>query len=291
MLLFTAPLDFDPKVLEEYFVFMETQTKSNVTVSNSFSAHNVTIWVCDPSANFVIDDAVLDQYPNLKILATPSTGINHIDLSACKHRGIKVLSLLDDRAGLETISASAEFTFKLLLDAFRKPPARELQGKNIGLVGYGRIGKRIAKYASAFGMNEIHYDPILSAGCGASSLEHIFEWGNAVVICCTYDATTRGMITKDHILSMKHSAALVNTARGEIIDEQGLYEALAARPDIRFATDVVHGEVEGRAEESRAKLRALGAIVSSHIAGATFDSRTKAAKIILSLLQKELTLA
>ena len=94
------------------------------------------------------------------------------------------------------------------------------------------------------------------------------------------------MITRELLMSMKHGAALINTARGEIIDENALCEVMDERPGLRVAVDVLQGEVTGTADPER--LRRRGAIVTPHIAGETFDSRTKAARIILGLLKREL---
>lgn len=287
---FTAPRDFDKAVEKEYEAFMPVDWKESFYTPTK---PEITIWVCDPSASFVINEGWLNYFPNLRILATPSTGENHLDRKAAEARGIKVISLLDDREGLETISASAEFTFKLLLDALRKEPARELQGKVVGLVGFGRIGHRLADWCQAFRAHWYAYDPYMvginswRVASDKRYLPTVFSEADAVIICCTYNAETKGMITADLLRSMKPGAALINTSRGEVIDAEGLYQVLKERPDIRFATDVVHGETAGWGEESRERLRSLGAIVTEHIAGATFDSRTKAAKIILELLKKE----
>lgn len=285
--LFTAPLDFDNGVADDYlgaFAVYATPGHHRPSVKHP---QKYVAWVCDPKASFVIDDAVLDEYPNLHVLATPSTGTNHIDLDACKRRGVKVLSLLDDRAGLETISASAEFTFKLLLDALRIPPARELQGLQVALIGYGRIGRKLHRYLGAFGAQVIPYDPYKKVyGSYGRSLATNFEASDAVIICCALTPETKGMITADLIRSMKHGAALINTARGEIVDEHGLLAVMDERPDLRVALDVLAGEVTGTANPEPFKAR--GAIITPHIAGETFDSRTKAARIILNLLKKEL---
>ncbi len=120
VMLFTAPRDFDQEVEREYEAFMPVMWGG---VRTRFG--EVTVWVCDPGASFTITENTLRDFPNLRILATPSTGENHLDRKAAEARGIKVLSLLDDRARLETITASSEFTFKLLLDALRLPPPRE----------------------------------------------------------------------------------------------------------------------------------------------------------------------
>lgn len=94
------------------------------------------------------------------------------------------------------------------------------------------------------------------------------------------------MITADLLRSMKHGAALINTSRGEVIDEYALAMVMDERPDLRVAVDVLEGETTGTQNPQR--LISRGAIVTPHIAGETFDSRTKAARIILNLLKKEL---
>jgi D-3-phosphoglycerate dehydrogenase / 2-oxoglutarate reductase len=268
--IFTAPLDFDSRIWEWYYA------------PAGFVHPNIEVWVCDPKANFVIDDGVLDRFPNLRILATPSTGTNHIDLEACKRRGIKVISLLDDRNSLDKISASAEFTLKLLLDAMRKPPALELQDKAVGLVGHGRIGSRMHKWLEAMGVYVYVHDPAYHPIC---QLPELFSKCDAVVICCSLTPETYHMITGDLLRLMRKGAALVNTARGEIIDEEALIKVMKERPDLRVAVDVIEGEVNGTAQPER--LRELGAIVTPHIAGETYDSRSKAAVAIYWLLERE----
>lgn len=270
-LLFQAPLDFDPAVMVEYAEKFDMASPGQPDVI-----------VLDPKAASVFDDNALLLFPTLKILATPSTGTNHIDLEACKKRGVRVVSLLDDRARLESISASAEFTFKLLLDVLRRPPARELQGRLVGIIGYGRIGKRIDRWCRAFGATTWTNDPNIFG----TGLDAIFKNCDAVIISCTLNDETRGMVTPELIASMRHGAALVNTARGEVIDEDGLVEVMKKRPDLRVAVDVLVGETTGTQNPKR--LQKLGAIVTSHIAGETYDSRTKAAKIILDLIESEL---
>ena len=286
-ILFSAPLDFDPTVAKEYAELGKADFTNGAFPSPlSFdSCEQYRVWVCNPKANRVIDESVLRFFSHLDILATPSTGLNHIDLDACKRRGVKVLSLLDDRAGLDEISASAEFTFKLLLDALRKPPARELKGKMVGLVGFGRIGKKLRVSLNAFGARGFSYDP--HTLWQPPSLETLFSESDAVIVCCTYNKETHHMIGADLLRSMKQGAALINTSRGEVIDEYALAMVMEERPDLRVAVDVLEGETTGTQNPQR--LISRGAIVTNHVAGETFDSRTKAAKIILNLLKKELS--
>jgi D-3-phosphoglycerate dehydrogenase len=290
-LLFTAPLDFDQSLMLEYEKVFNVNWKYALFNLSFDPCEQFRYWVCDPKAHFVIDADVLRFFSNLEILATPSTGLNHINLDDCKKRRVKVLSLLDDRAGLDDISASAEFTFKLLLDAMRmKQPPRELKGKRVGLVGYGRIGKQVRKWCEDFGAHVNYYiDPSAAGILGGARvfrLEDLFKHNDAVVVCCTYDKSTHHMIGAELLRSMKQGAAVVNTSRGEVIDEYALAMVMEERPDLRVAVDVLEGETTGT--QNPARLRSRGAIVTPHIAGETYDSRTKAAAIILNLLKKEL---
>lgn len=245
--LFGPPRDFDPTVLDGMALVDE----------------DPDVWIVDPCANYIIDGGRLDKYPSLQILATPSTGNNHIDLNAVRQRGIKFLSLLDDRKGLNEISASAEYTLMLLLAALRYAPPRELQGRTIGLVGYGRIGRRMARWCQTMGANVIAHDPPKRKNV---SLEVLFDIADAVVVCCTLNDQTRGMITANVINLLPKFGRLVNTARGEIVELDGI------RDDIIVASDFPHERAN---------------ISSPHIAGATWDSRTKATRIIRKLVERE----
>ena len=281
-LLFTAPFDFAPAVLSDIVRLFDYAHQKHVVESRDLPPGDFTVWVCNPKQNFVVDETVLEKYPSLTILITPSTGSNHVDRHACANRGIKVFSLLDDRAALEEISASSEFTLKLLLDAFRLEPPREVQGKKVGLIGFGRIGRRMRLYLNCLGAEPFIYDPYVKP-YDTIELAEVFLSCDGVVVCCTLTPETRGMITEDLLLSMKPSAVLVNTARGDIIDESALITAMLARPDLCVALDVVHGEETGT--DAPGILRGLGAIVTPHIAGETYDSRTKAAKIVYNIIR------
>lgn len=272
-MLFTAPVDFDLGLWNRY-----QETFDMVT-------DGAEVWVCNPKQPYTITGDYLDRnMPGLRLLATPSTGTNHIDLEACKQRGVKTLSLLDDRDRLETIRASSEFTFKLLLDALRAPPARELHGRYVGLIGYGRIGRNIARWCFAFGAHALANDPHVET-LHSYPLKKLFKECDAIVVCCALNDETRGLITGDLLRLMQPRAILVNTARGEVIVEDDLVEVLQERRDLRVMLDVVSGEATGTQRPER--LQELGAIVTPHIAGETYDSRTKAAHIIYGLIRKE----
>lgn len=254
-----------------------------------------TYWICNPSENFIISNIHLDLMPNLKAIITPSTGTNHINVAACEKRGVKVLSLLDDRVGLNEIRASSEFTFQLILHALHRPfqqwkmymrdddvmRGRELCGKYVGIVGYGRIGKNIAKWCKAFGADWDYYDVY----CKKNKIYKLFKNCDIVVLSLSLTKETVDFITKEHLELMKPGAILVNTARAEVVKEQDLVE-WAKKGQQCYAADVLHGEVTGHHVNS--ELLHLGnCIITPHIAGTTYESQEKAARIALKLLRNE----
>ncbi len=308
--LFSAPFSFIPGIEDSYNAVVATEFREIWKKESLIADSKLTAWAMNPGQSFIIDDSVLDLFPSLEVLSSPSTGTNHIDKDACAARGVFVYCLLDDRKGLETISASAEFTFLLLLNAMRRLDVavneinenrwrdheddlrgNELYSKKVGLVGLGRIGRRMARYCTAFDAEVFYHDPyITKADFLALPIETLFEQCDVVVICCILNDETKGMINATLLERLKPNAVLVNTSRGEIINEEDLAAIICHRPDIRVAVDVVCGEVT--ATQFASPLIGLHKegriIVSPHIAGVTIESQQKAAMTALGLLQRHL---
>ena len=254
--------------------------------------------VIDP--NVTLYKEQLDLYPELRVIVTASTGTNHIDLRECELRNIKVLSLLDDREGLDTIKASSEFTFLLLLAVLKNIKSglqevaagrwkanerlfrgNELYGKTVGIVGFGRIGQNMFRYLKVFGAKPKHiFDPrTVKNGC----LEELFEGSDVIIVCCSLTEVTYGMIDYDLLSRLKEGAVLVNTARGEVMVEADLLRILLERSDLRVGTDVLTGEVLGTHLAS--SLLCLSSVTTTpHMAGVTFESQEKAAHLARKLL-------
>jgi phosphoglycerate dehydrogenase-like enzyme len=307
--LFSAPFSFIAGIEEAYrrvlpTVFREIWRRREVEEDES-----ITIWVVNPGQSFVVDRSVLGRLPSLRLVVTPSTGLNHIDRDACGEAGVAVRSLLDDRQALEAISASAEFTFLLMLNALRRlelatgeVTARrwrqredllrglELQGKRVGLVGLGRIGRRLARYCEAFGADVLYFDPYVTADqpARAESLETLFGASDIVCVCCALTEETRALIDGHLLRELKPNACLVNTSRGEVIDMAALDALLDERDDVRVALDVLPGEVQGtHLDQSILELHDRGrVVVTPHVAGATVESQAKAAMIALDQVRR-----
>ncbi len=255
--------------------------------------------VIDPNVTLMKEQ--LDIYPVLRVIVTASTGTNHIDLAECMQRDIVVLSLLDDRRGLDTIKASSEFTFLLLLATLKNLKAglqevaggrwkqneglfrgNELAGKTVGFVGFGRIGRNVFRYCKAFGAHiQSIYDPRVVEG---GSLEAVFDC-DIVIVCCALTEVTYGLIDYDLLSRLKKDACLINTARGEVIVEKDLVRVLLKRPDLSIGLDVLEAEVTG-AHLSSPLLKMSNCTITPHQAGCCFESQTKAAEIALGLLQR-----
>ena len=308
--LFSAPFAFLGDLRAKYDAVMPTVFREIWERRDTRRDPSVRAWVVNPGQGFVIDAGVLDEYPSLEVLVTPSTGTNHIDREACARRKVVLYGLLDDREGLEQIAASAEFTFLLLLTVLRRLDVgiaevglghwrdredllrgHELAGKQVGLVGFGRIGRRLAGYCKVFGAHAAYYDPyVTEASIQGWSLEQIFERSAVVCVCCALTVETHGMIGRNLLARLPPGGVLINTSRGEVIVEADLVAVLTKRPDLRVGLDVLSGEVRGTWRESPLlPFRDSGRLViTPHMAGATVESQQKAARSALGLLRRHL---
>jgi len=207
-----------------------------------------------------IGETEMSRFPNLKLIATRSTGFDHIDLAAAKNHGILVANV--PSYGENTV---AEFTFALLLSLSRRiPEAREhilsggfspaglrgfdLAGKTIGVIGCGHIGMHVIRMANGFGMNvlgfETHPDEARArtAGFTYASLPDLLAASDIVTLHVPYNAHTHHLINKENIGLMKKGAYLLNTARGAIIETEALIAALESKALAGAGLDVLEEE-------------------------------------------------
>jgi D-3-phosphoglycerate dehydrogenase len=262
-----------------------------------------------------IDAPVMDSAQRLKTIVTATTGLNHIDMNEAQRRGIKVLSLQGERAFLDTIHATAEHTWALLLALLRKLPhahqhvlsggwdrdlfkGRELHGRTLGIIGLGRLGTKVAGYGAAFGMRVVGYD-INRVHSGPTNLEtkdldKVLSLSDVISLHVNYTPENHAMIGRKEISLIKPGAILINTSRGDLLDEQALLEALGSGHLGGAALDVLCGEYaewdasEGMLEYAR---HHDNMIVTPHIGGCTLDSMEKTemfmAKKLVTHLEKE----
>jgi len=208
---------------------------------------------------------ILKKFPNLKFIATRSTGYDHIDLSFCKEKGIVVSNV--PHYGVHTI---AEHTFALILALSRKiiPSVErtkkgdfsihDLEGmqlyqKTLGVVGVGNIGSIVAEIAMGFGMQVVAYnhhpDPELEAkGVRFVSLEELLKISDVVTIHVPLVAETKHLINKENIQLMKKGSLLINAARGPIVETEAILDGLQKSILSGVGLDVLEEECNMREE-------------------------------------------
>ncbi len=245
-----------------------------------------------------------------RILATPVTGIDHIDLEACTEHGIQVACLRGEYEFLKKVRATAELTVALTLGLLRHVPdaaasvrdgtwnrdlfrGNELFEKTAGIVGMGRLGNIVAGYFRAFGMRVIGYDPRpdfpLDVAERAETLFELLEQCDVVSIHVKYDELTRHLFQREHFTRMKKSSVLINTSRGGIVDDNALLWALDAGQIAGAALDVLDGEPHITADHPilQYSRNHSNVLVVPHIGGNTEESFAKT-EVFLALRVLEL---
>lgn len=247
-----------------------------------------------------VDKELLKKAKKLKIIGTATTGLDHIDVAYAEQKGIKIISLRGASELLKNINATAEHTFTLLLSLIRKLPwafdsvrekkwdrnkffGTELNGKILGIIGFGRLGKKVAEIAKAFGMKVIAFDPYVDqekmkeVDVFLTSLEELLKNSDVVSIHATLTKETENMISYKEFELMKQTAILINTARGKIVDEKALLHALQNKLIGGAAIDVLADEplkenpLINNPLVEYAKFND-NLIITPHLGGATFES-------------------
>ena len=202
-------------------------------------------------SNIPLRKDFLDACPNLKMLSIAFTGLDHIDMEECQRRGI----LVKNAAGYST-EAVAELALALMIDLYRKVlendkitrqcnrkgimPGREIGGKTIGIIGMGNIGQRVAKLANAFGCKVLAWNrtPRQVEGVTFVDKETLLKESDIVTLHVALNSDTRDFISDKDFSLMKSTSLLINTARGPVVNEEALANALKAGKIAGAATDV-----------------------------------------------------
>ncbi len=237
---------------------------------------------------------LLEHAARLKVIGRAGVGVDNIDLEAARARGILVVN-----SPLATTVAVAELTMGLLLSTARAIPRAdaamkegkwlkkelegvELQGKTLGLIGFGRIGREVAHRALAFGMRILAYDPLIpedvirQANVTPSSLETLLQRSDFISLHIPLTDETRNLLSTQAFAQMKTGVRLVCTARGGIIDEQALLQALKEGKVAAAALDVFAVEPPALNE----LITHPNLIATPHIGAQTVEAQTRAAEMI-----------
>ena len=244
-----------------------------------------------------VDDAFLDAAPSLKIVANVAVGFNNIDVAACARRGVVVTNTPGVLA-----DATADLAMALILMVTRRMAEGErlirsgepwawgmfmmlgtgIQGRQLGIIGMGGIGEALAARARAFEMRVVYHNrrpvaPEVAAHLDAErlELEELLATSDVVSVNCPYNADTHHLIDAGALASMKSSAFLVNTARGPIVDESALVEALGSGTIAGAALDVFENEPHIHP----GLLELDNAVLVPHLGSATVETRGAMAEL------------
>ncbi len=245
----------------------------------------------------LLDKNTLRLAKNLKYIGLFATGYNNIDIDYCKAHNIAVCN-----AGSYSTNAVAQHTFALILEHFNNTsnynkyvqegrwkrsktfspfvyPLSELAGKTLGIVGFGNIGRAVAKIANAFEMRVIAYNRSEKQADGVEfvGFETLLEQSDIVSVHCPLNSKSENMFDKNAFAKMKKSALFVNTARGGVMVEQDLFDALQSGHLGGAAIDTLKVEPM---EEDCILMGAKNCIMTPHIAWAPVETRVRLMNIV-----------
>lgn len=208
--------------------------------------------VADADALIVRSDKVTAEVitaaKNLKIVVRAGAGYDNVDLAAATARGIVVMNTPGQNS-----NAVAELALALMIfmsrNRFTPGTGSELQGKTLGIHAYGNVGRLVGCKGKALGMNVVAFDPFIADPAvfeadgvrKVDSVEELYGMSDFLSLHIPATEKTRGSIGYDLLMSMPKGATLVNTARKEVIDEEGLRRALTEREDLKYVTDIAAG--------------------------------------------------
>jgi len=256
---------------------------------------NIDTILCNPNQQTYKIDYSLLYNTNVSLINTCSTGMNHIDVDYCNKEGIKIYSLTKDYDLINDLPSTSELAFGLLLDLMRNITmsnnvtkrdkswdylpfvGQQMKDYKVGIVGYGRLGKMMAKFCRAFDAQVFIYDPY-SDESNVDTLEELFDVCDAVSLHVHVTDETKYMINYD--LLSRGVKFLVNTSRGEIVNEYDVIRALKECKLWGYGADVIEDEFGdiGVSPFFDLDMSKLNCIFTPHIGGMTIQGQTKAYK-------------
>lgn len=248
---------------------------------------------------FYIDGQYMDKCPNLKVIISNTTGIPHIDSDAAKIRNIQVCALHNEQEFLETITPTVEHTIGLILASMRRIPSahlfacsgqwdrrpwgspRMLSRLKIGLIGYGRIGKRVANISKSLGMKVSWYDPNIDKEYEGrvNNIIELAQNSDILSLHAVSNIHTHNLVNREVLESLPHGATVINTARGELLELDALLDLLESKHIWAAGLDTIDGEYESDFPSTFYKSRVAeyarnhdNLILTPHIGGSTVDA-------------------
>ena len=260
---------------------------------------------CNPNRQgYVLNRHILEN-TSIRLINTASTGLNHINLNDCKKLGIKILSLTKDFNLIKKLPSTSELAFGLMINLQRKIfqsfqsvknkkwdytsfIGQELASLTIGIIGLGRLGSLMAKYAKAFGMKVFYYDPFKeNKKFKKVNLKELIEKSDVISIHAHVNNQSKYLINKKSLKVTKKKPIIINTSRGEIVKEEDIIWALKNKVISGYGTDVIEKEFTDIQKSPIIKnIKKYNIIVTPHIGGMTHQGQSRAYSYAINKLKK-----
>lgn len=262
-------------------------------------------------ATVYLGEQVLAKAKNLKAICSASTGLTHIDLDYCAVRGVQVISIRKDRAFLEELPSTAELALTLTLMGlrniregllsvssgnwdYRPLIGSQFRGQSVGVIGLGRLGSMYASFAKALGGDVFYVDPNVRSKkyTRFEKVEELFEECRVISVHAHAEPQLPPIVDLGALSGARPNLILVNTARGEVVDEEAVLEFLSRNPSSQYLADVLRQE-EKLAQSSvyQRFLASKQVTLTPHVGGMTHEGQTKAymhaAKKLSELIRTE----
>jgi D-3-phosphoglycerate dehydrogenase len=267
-ILFITPIKHLPvfyNYVYKNYEFVELADPSYYNIKDVINQYDILF--CAPNhQTFVIDEELIKD-SSVKYILSPSTGLNHINVDS-----VPIISIKNDKV-IESIWSTAEHTLYLILSLVRHiKPARELHDKTLGIVGYGRLGQMVEELCSPL------FKEVISVDKTKEHYDELFEKCEVLSLHVDLNPTSYQMINEEFLNKFKKNIFIVNTSRGEIVNEEDINEGLLNGRLLGYGTDVLQTEYvnEKSILESNHKV-----LITSHIAGVTLEAQEKAYQRVL----------
>jgi D-3-phosphoglycerate dehydrogenase len=292
-----------PLIMTKGIPFLYEEASKEV-VRELLLSHDIDTIICNPNQQTYKIDKELLEGTNVKLINTCSTGMNHIDQEYCKLQNITIYSLTKDMELINDLPSTSELAFGLMLSLLRNIPecnnhvsrynwdytqfmGRQVKDLKVGIIGYGRLGKMMEKYCEAFGAKTFIYDPYISVTKNITngklyipqtSLEQMFQECDVISLHVHVTEETKYMINKDLLGLTQKDLYIINTSRGEIVNENDIINALNTGKLTGYGTDVIENEFDDLTKSPVIKAMNEGKniIITPHVGGMTIEGQTKA---------------
>ncbi len=255
----------------------------------------INVIFCNPNRQGYILNKEILKNSSVRLINTASTGLNHINQDDCKKLNIKILSLTKDFKLLKKLPSTSELSFGLMINLQRNifqsfksvknknwdyTPfiGQELSSLTIGIIGLGRLGNLMANYAKAFGMRVVYYDPFKKTNkYKKTNLKKLVQIADVISIHVHVNVQTINMINKKILKFAKKKPVIINTSRGELVNEKDIIWGLKNKIISGYGADVIEKEfIDIKKSPIIKNINKYNIIVTPHIGGMTYQGQLRA---------------